>query len=380
MTPERSAFAQRLTQLMRHHGISFRVLAARTYYSKSHLHDLTTGRKAPTVEVAAALDREFGLDADLVTLVQDPHDDALELDHRVRASDVSRATLSALQDAVDELAVAYPTSLPRDLIPLVRHHLGQVVRLLDARQTLAQHRQLIVLGGWLSLLGATLHIDLQEHPAARQRLATAHSLARDGEHPEIEAWCLETRAWAVLTDGDYQAAAKLSRQAQGIAPAGSSALIQATAQEGRAHARMGDLRSTRRALAKVAGLVSNLEVPERPEHHFRYDPDKALAYTATTLSWAGDPAAVEYSRAVIDQLDGAARPRRVASALLDLSLALLAVQEADEAAHAALKAVTSGRVVASNWWRVQEVAERVEALGIREAVDLRDACVEFEPS
>jgi hypothetical protein len=382
MAPDRPAFAQRLAQLMRHHGISFRVLAARTYYGKSYLHELATGRKAPTVEVAAALDRAFELDRELVTLVQDPHDDALELDHRVRASDVSRTTLTALEDAFEALAVAYPTTQPRDLIPRVRHHLGQVAGLLDARQTLAQHRQLIVLGGWFSLLGATLHIDLQEDPAARQRLTTARRLARDGEHPEIEAWCLETRAWAVLTEGDYRAAVKLSRQAQGVAPAGSSALIQATAQEGRAYARMGDLAATRRVLGRVAGMVSNLEVPDRPEHHYRYDPDKAIAYTATTLAWAGDPSAVEYARAVIDRLEsnGIARPRRVASARLDLSLALLATKQADEAAHMALQAVVSGRVVASNWWRVTEVVQQVEALGVREAVDLRDACAEYEPS
>ena len=28
-------------------------------------------------------------------------------------------------------------------------------------------------------------------------------------------------------------------------------------------------------------------MPDRPEHHYRYDPPKAQMYVATTLSWLG---------------------------------------------------------------------------------------------
>src|SRR6185503_9346539 len=96
----------------------------------------------------------------------------------------------------------------------------------------------------------------------------------------------------------------------------------------RAWARMGKAAETRGVLSRVDRLVGPLHTPEHPEHHYQYDPGKALAYTATTLSWVGDPAAVGYATNVIDQLqaggaDGVARPRRVASARLDLALALL---------------------------------------------------------
>lgn len=57
----------------------------------------------------------------------------------------------------------------------------------------------------------------------------------------------------------------------------------------------------------------------------------------------------------------------MASAKLDLGLALLAAQKPDEAGAAALAAVTSGRLVASNWWRLTEVLAGVERRGVREA-------------
>jgi hypothetical protein len=164
-----------------------------------------------------------------------------------------------------------------------------VNQIMDARKTLRQQRRLLIAAGWLSLLAATTHIDLRQSAAANARLVTASQLAEHAEHPEIAAWSLETHAWDLLTNGDYRRAVDLSRCAQAVAPRGSSAHIQATAQEGRAWARMRRPAETRAALDRVTSLTASLAVPDQPEHHYRYDPDKALAYTATTLAWAGDP-------------------------------------------------------------------------------------------
>ena len=76
---------------------------------------------------------------------------------------------------------------------------------------------------------------------------------------------------------------------------------------------------------------------------------------ATTLSWLGDPVGEHVARQVLARLessvDGPPRPRRAASARIDLSLALLAAGKPDEAGDVALQAVTSGRLVPSNYWR-----------------------------
>lgn len=190
-------------------------------------------------------------------------------------------------------------------------------------------------GGWLSLLAATCLIDLHTDHAAAAHLRTAAQLARETGHAEIAAWCLETQAWQVLTAGDYRQAVGISQAAQHIAPRDTSAFIQATAQEGRAWARLGAATETRAALARVEKLVSPLPMPDRPEHHYRYDPPKAQVYVATTLSWLGDPAAEPLARqvlAVIEAPEERPRPRRAALTRLDLSLALTAANKHDEAA------------------------------------------------
>lgn len=156
------------------------------------------------------------------------------------------------------------------------------MQLLDARMTLDEHRRLLVIGGWLSLLTATLYIDLEQRAAGAAWLATATSLATQTEHTEMHAWCYETEAWQVLTDGNYRHAADLSQAAQQLAPRGSSAVIQATAQEGRAWARLGGAKETYNALDRVERFVSLMAKPETPEHHYRYDPDKAEAYERHT--------------------------------------------------------------------------------------------------
>jgi len=50
-----SAFGTRLRELLEARGMSYRALSARTYYGKSYVHDLATGRKPqppPTAETS----------------------------------------------------------------------------------------------------------------------------------------------------------------------------------------------------------------------------------------------------------------------------------------------------------------------------------------
>ncbi|WP_271216866.1 hypothetical protein [Streptosporangium carneum] len=308
------------------------------------------------------------------------HDDeiaAVDLARRVGSSDVSEETILRLEAAFDDLAVAYQGTPPMELLDRVRQHLTYVTRLLDARKTLAEHRRLLVVGGWLSLLAATCNIDLHRFPAAKAQLRTAAQLANHAEYPEILAWCMETEAWQALTGGHHRRAVVLSRAAQRVAPPGSSAHIQAIAQEGRAWARLGAAQETRDAIQRVDRLVSPMSMPDRPEHHYRYDPAKSDAYRATALSWLGDPAAEQYARQVLARMespqDGPPRPRRAMSARLDLALTLVASGQIDEARHLTLTAVTSGVLVPSNYWRAAEVITTLETRRASEAVELREA-------
>jgi hypothetical protein len=63
-----------------------------------------------------------------------------------------------LAETLDDLATAYPGTPSAVLLDRVRGYLSYVTRLLDAKTTLAGHRRLLVVGGWLSLLAATCRI------------------------------------------------------------------------------------------------------------------------------------------------------------------------------------------------------------------------------
>jgi len=383
-----SRFADELRRLRQERKLSYRALAELAHHGKSYVEDLEKGRKPANSAVAARLDEALQADGRLVAALRPPADEdteaeieALELARRVTASDVSGETLARLERAADGMAMAYATTPPDELLPRVRRHLDYVGTLVDARKTLAQHHRLLVVGGWLSLLRATLHIDLRQAGAADAYLRTAADLAEQTGHREIAAWCLETQAWDALTNGDFRRALELSQHAQAVAPAGGSAVVQATAQEGRAWARLGDRPATGRALAQVERLAEHRPAPEHPEHHYQYDPAKAHSYAATTLAWAGDPAAEAVARDVIAELQAEdARPRRIASAQLDLGLALLAAEKPDEAAAWAKLAITSGRIVPSNWWRASEVVVGVARAGIPEASDLRQVAQSHRPA
>lgn len=383
-------FAEALRALMDDHGISVSTLARQVPCDKALISRYRSGRQQPSQRMAQRLDAVLGAGGQLAGLARlpaghvlgpcDPVDDeiaALELVRRAAVTDVGMATVEQLERVTDSLAVAYPKTSPASLLPRVRRHLGYLTGLLDARSTLAERRRLLVAGGWLSLLAATCAVDLGLADAAAAHLATAAQLARETGHAEIAAWALETCAWQVLTSGDYPQAAALAKAAQRVAPQGSSAHIQATAQEGRARARLGDIRETLDALRRTEGLVSPLSAPDEPEHHYRYDPAKQHAYVATTLAWAGDPGAEGHARQVLARLesdaDGPSRPRRAASARLDLALTLAGTGRLDEAAGTALDAVTSRLLVPSNYWRAEEVISAVAAPAEPEARELREA-------
>ncbi|GAB3285103.1 helix-turn-helix domain-containing protein [Parasphingorhabdus pacifica] len=390
------SFGQALRRHRRAAGLSQAQLAQELHLDQGNLSRYENDRQRPEPATVDALDAILCAGGELRALANattpqpatrgipaagavQPSDetDAMELARRVAASDISTETLAQLEMAFDDLATAYPASSPHDLLPRLREHLGYISQLIDApRKTLAAHRHLLVLGGWFSLLAATVHIDLNQHAPATARLRTAAGLATHAEQNEIRAWCYETEAWRTLTGGDYRRAAELSQHAQSIAPSGSSAEIQATAQEGR----VGAARRSRCHLPHRRARPLALGTPAEPvpaEHHYRYDPGKAAAYTATTLAWLGDPEGEQHARQVIERFrptnDFQPWPRRYATAHVDLALCAARHGRLDEAADAAQTAIESGQVAPSNWWRVREVVNHVTAGKLPTAGELQDS-------
>lgn len=225
---DRASFAVELARRRAEAGLSLADVAAAAHVARGYVHHIEHSHRWPSRSVAAALGSALNADGRLLDLwqagdveppalhVADPGDvaelEALELARRVAASDLSGPTLAQLEEAVDALATAYPSAVPEELLARVRAHLAYVRRLIDARGTLDERRRLLVVAGWLSLLAATLYIDVEQQRPARGWLATATDLARQTGHDEIHAWRYETEAWQVLTAGDYpRALAPVSR-------------------------------------------------------------------------------------------------------------------------------------------------------------------------
>ena len=234
-------FSGRLDAAMAARNIGVRGLARRVHCDPGLISRLRSGKQQPSPNIARLLDEELGAAGTLTAAgrtaparpdtVAGDEIAAIEVVRRTAASDVGEATVGELERITDGMALAYPRTPPDQLLTRVRTHLAYASGLLARRTTLNEHRRLLVTSGWLSLLASTCLIDLRRFPSASAYLRTATELARETGDREIAAWCLETKAWQVLTDGDYPHAAVYAQAAQRTAPQDGSAYIQATGQE-----------------------------------------------------------------------------------------------------------------------------------------------------
>jgi hypothetical protein len=282
--------------------------------------------------------------------------EALELAQRVESSDVSSTTLARLAGAVNDLCCSYASTPPKVLLSGVRHSRRSVARLLDGKATLAEKRELLVHAGWLCLLGATVLEDVGARRAADANRQTAHQLGIEAGHRDLMAWAFEIQAWQALLDGCYADAVAFAQAGQTLAGSVTSVSAQLRAQEARAWGRRHKPRETYAALEHVGFVAARLPKPAQPDHHFVFDPQKLTSYTATTLTWLGDAErAEEYAREVLRNYVGKNKPRRVATARIDLALAVARQDRPEEACHLGTLALASGRLVRSNIWRVGEL-------------------------
>ena len=378
-------FAGRLDAAMAARNIGVRALARRVHCDPGLISRLRSGKQQPSPNIARLLDKELGAAGALAAADRtgpvcpaavDDEIAAIEVVRRAAASDVGEATVGELERITDDMALAYPRTPPDQLLTRVRSHLGYASGLLAGRTTLNEHRRLLVASGWLSLLA----FNVPHRPAAVPARVglPAH---RGGPGPGDRA--PRDRRMVPGNGGmaaHHRRGLPARRRVRPGRPAhrttGRQRVHPGDRPGSRAWARLGAAREAREALARTEALVAPIPMPDRPEHHYQYDPAKLNAYTATTLAWLGDPAAAGYARDVLGRMesgtDGPARPRRAASARLDLALALTASDELDEAAGTALEAVTSGLLVPSNYWRAAEVIGVVHERGVA-VTDLREA-------
>ncbi|GAA3160860.1 hypothetical protein GCM10010466_59730 [Planomonospora alba] len=248
----------------------------------------------------------------------------MELAQQLQASDVGNGTLEALAEAVDLLCRAYPVVPAATLRDRTQKRLAQITRLLSGRVTLDQHRELLVITGWLTALLGCVHYDLGEREEAETARRAAYEMGRQVGHGELMGWAYEMSAWFALVEGRYEDVVTSARMGQAAAGQ-SSAMVQLTLQEARGLARIGDRREADKALTRGADILGRLPLPDNPDHHFVFDHAKWVFYAATAYTWLEDnDRAEEHARETIQmhtRPDGTSNaPMRVADAHIDLGI------------------------------------------------------------
>jgi transcriptional regulator with XRE-family HTH domain len=313
--------------------------------------------------VTSAVFPEFGRrDANAEVLAASGMD-TLELVSRVQTSDVDNATIDALRLTTEQLCADYPFMPSDQLLVEGRNWLRRLIALRDRHPNLAQHREIMVLAGWLALLIGCVEYDTGLRHEAEVTRRAALSIGTETDHAEISAWAHEIRAWMALTTGDYHGVTVAAQHGLEAAPHHGVA-VQLAAQEAKAWARIGDRRQTEVALDRGRKLLDSMPYPENLDHHFVVDPTKFDFYAMDCYRHLGDDRvaeslATEVIEAATD-FDGTERaPMRIAEARITLGVVAaregeleLAIQHGERALSNERKSVPSLVMVSRDLTRV----------------------------
>lgn len=257
--------------------------------------------------------------------------ETLEIISRLRASDVSQPTLDALRVTADQLCCEYPFMDSAQLQVEGRAWLRRITGLLDRRLTLAQHREILTLAGWVALLVGCVEYDMGQRGQAEATRKAALTLGQEADNADVIGWAHEMRAWYALTQGDYRSAIAAAKAGEDAAP-GRTVSVQLAGQRAKAWARIGDRRQVELALEQGRALLESLPYPEDLNHHFVVDPAKFDFYAMDGYRLVGENRFAEvYATEVIrssTEPDGTeSKPMRAAEA--KLTLGVLAARAGD---------------------------------------------------
>ncbi|WP_256106089.1 XRE family transcriptional regulator [Streptomyces sp. ODS05-4] len=213
--------------------------------------------------------------------------ETLEIVSRLNRSDVDTATLDALRITTDRLCSEYPFLPSAQLLIEGRQWLRRVVELHSKSLTLAQHREVLALSGWLALLVGCAEYDSGARHAAESTRRAALSLATEADHAEVAGWAHEMRAWFALTTGDYRGVIAAAQAGAEVA-AHHGVAVQLAGQEAKAWARLGDRRQVEVALDKGRRLLEGMPHPENLDNHFVVDPAKFDFYAMDCYRLVGE--------------------------------------------------------------------------------------------
>jgi transcriptional regulator with XRE-family HTH domain len=273
--------------------------------------------------------------------------DTLEIVARLRCSDLTSGTLEALRITTDRLCSDYPHVSSAELRRAGHDWLRRITALLDCRLTLSQHRELLTIAGYLTLLVGCLEYDMGDSPSADASRLAALSLGKEADNADVIGWAHEMRAWYSLTQGDYRGAIVASEMGQEAAP-GHAVAVQLAAQKAKAWARIGDRRQAEVALDAGRRLLESLPQPENLDNHFVVDPAKFDFYAMDCYRSLGEDRLAETFAAEVlrvgTDFDGTERsPMRNAEARVTLGVVAARRGDLESAIHRGTQALAGTR-------------------------------------
>jgi hypothetical protein len=272
---------------------------------------------------------------------------ALEVVQRLRRTSLDPAALDDVRIRVDRLCTAYASEPAGQVRAQAEGWLGHLAGLRDRSLTYRQHREVLDLAGWLTLLVSCLLQDAGRGGPAEQVRRGALLLGREVGDVEVIAWGAEIKAWMALTRGDLPAVVAAADEGL-AATTRHSVAVQLYAQQAKAYARLGRGADAEQALARGRDLLAGLAYPINPRNHFTVDPAKYDFYAMDCHRALGqDDLAWGHAETVLRDgvaADGtASSPMRMAEAELTQAVVLARAGDTDAALGAAGRALGRGR-------------------------------------
>jgi transcriptional regulator with XRE-family HTH domain len=311
-------------------------------------HDLRK-READLAEARARANalRSVGTARQTAALPVQQSWETIDVMRRLHRTEVGGETLEHLHVVVDELCCEYAWRDADELKSDAGQWLDCISTLLDGACTLKEHRELLVLAGWLMLLVGCIDYDVGRKRQAELRRRAAFRIGQETGHGEIIAWSFEMSAWFALTQNRLRSVHDFPDAGTKAAPQ-TSIVVQLSAQAAKAAARMGQRDDVHRILDEGYRVLGRHEHPARPENHFVIDPRKWDFYAMDCYRLVGeDRQAADHAHEVLRisrRPDGTdSSPMRATEARLTLAVVALRQGDLEAAAEWTRKALDAPR-------------------------------------
>ncbi|WP_322762943.1 helix-turn-helix transcriptional regulator [Frankia sp. Cr2] len=376
--------ADRIRELRLATGLSQKRLGDKIGFDRAYTCQAESGRNVPSENLVAAIDTALAAGGELLKLRDEARREqqarryglrkAADTDRRevfelaaagILAADTYRQwaatgpdplTVAEVEDQVDQYAALFTTTAHDVLAPKVFDTWRQAEGRLREATRLRAHRRLTVAAGSCAYMLSRLGFNMGDTTTSRRFLTLAGDHAEDAEEPVLAASVAEMESTLAFYGGRYEEAVAVAVAAAQRFPHPYTA-ARLAAYEARAHAALGDDRSTREALTRMHRDAAGL----RPRPGMSpFGPDLAEVFAGGVLARVGAGEEAEpIARAGLAQAHGLGFEDQ-GHALLSLAAALANRDRPipDEAAAVAGRAVAllADRPTSSVAVKAREVA------------------------